>query len=102
MKDKPKLGKEQTLSEAFEELEGITAEFEEGKVGLEEGVPKFERGLELAKKLKDRLSKIENEINEIKVRFKDVEEPVVQEVESALEPESESEPEEIDSEQIPF
>lgn len=99
MKDKSKQKKEQTLSEAFEELEGITAEFEKGEVNLEEGVPKFKRGLELAKKLKDRLGEIENKINEIKVEFKDLEEPITaHEVESAPEPEHK----EDDSEQIPF
>jgi len=60
---------ELTLSKAFDELEKITAEFEGGDIDLEKGVPKFKRGLELAKFLKEKLSKIENEIEEIKSNF---------------------------------
>jgi exonuclease VII small subunit len=41
---------------------------------LEEGVPKFKRELELARKLKKRLSETENEIEEIIAEFKDLEE----------------------------
>lgn len=90
--------KDQTLAESFTELEGIAEEFEGGEVDLETGIPKFKRGLELARILKNRLGEIENEIKEIKDEFKDVEEPITQEVE----PTTESEPEEDDSEQIPF
>ena len=61
--------KELSLSSAFEELEKITAEFEKGDVDLEKGIPKFKRGLMLAKFLKEKLSKIENEIEEIKEKF---------------------------------
>lgn len=41
---------------------------------MEEGVPKFKRELELARKLKKRLSETENEIEEIIAEFKDLEE----------------------------
>lgn len=64
--------KQQTLSESFSELEAITAEFERGDVDLEKGIPKFQRGLELARFLKKRLSQLENQIEEVKVQFKDV------------------------------
>lgn len=102
MKDKHKKEKKQTLSEAFEELEGITAEFENGEVSLEQGVPKFKRGLELARKLKFRLSEIENEINEIKVEFKDLAEPVTAQ-ETDFSSESESQTEEVGREsKVPF
>ncbi|MFH1565934.1 MAG: exodeoxyribonuclease VII small subunit [bacterium] len=60
---------ELSLSQAFEELEQITGEFEKGEVDLEKGIPKFKRGLVLAKFLKTKLSKIENEIEEIKEKF---------------------------------
>ena len=60
------------LSDAFRELEKITSEFESGEVDLEKGIPKFKRGLELARLLKKRLSEIENEITEIKSEFKDL------------------------------
>ncbi|MCX6705214.1 MAG: exodeoxyribonuclease VII small subunit [Candidatus Woesebacteria bacterium] len=93
--------KEQTLTESFSELEGIAEEFERGDIDLEQGIPKFKRGLELARQLKTRLGEIENEIKEIKDEFKDLEEPAnTQEVESTPEPEPESEKD--DSEQIPF
>lgn len=98
--DKKDTKKEQTLAESFAELEGIAEEFEGGEVDLETGIPKFKRGLELARILKNRLGEIENEIKEIKDEFKDVEEPTAAEVESVTEPEPE--PEEEDSEQIPF
>lgn len=57
------------LAAAFQELEEITAEFEHGEVDLEQGVEKFKRGLELAKGLKQRLSEIENEIEQVKVEY---------------------------------
>lgn len=69
--------KKQSLSEAFAELEEITREFEGADVDLEEGIPKFKRGLELARMLKKRLGEIENEIEEIKDEFKDINESTV-------------------------
>lgn len=87
--------KEQSLSESFSELELIAEEFERGEVDLEKGVPKFKRGLELARKLKKRLGDIENEIKEIKDEFKDLE---VEQQPSEDKPKSEGD----DSEQIPF
>ena len=47
-------------------MEEITKEFEKGEIDLEKGIPKFKHGLELAKFLKEKLSKIENEIEELK------------------------------------
>ncbi len=61
------------LSKAFAELEKITRDFENGELDLEKAIPKFKRGLALAKLLKERLSKIENEIEEIKNEFKSLE-----------------------------
>lgn len=75
-----------TLSKAFEELEAITQEFEGGEIDLEQGVPKFKRGLELAKLLKKRLSQIENELKEVKADFEEpkeestIQEPSVEEI----------------------
>lgn len=57
---------------------------------MEEGVPKFKRELELARKLKKRLSETENEIEEIIAEFKDLEE------------EPETEVDEDESENIQF
>ena len=67
-----KLSEKISLSNAFKELEEITKEFENEEVDLEKGIPKFKRGLELARYLKKRLSIIENEIKEIKRDFKDL------------------------------
>lgn len=61
------------LTDAFKELEQLTAEFESGQVDLESGIPKFKRGLQLAKYLKGELGKIELEIEQIKEEFKDLE-----------------------------
>jgi len=60
-----------TMSTAFAELEEIVGEFEEGQLDLEESLPKFKKGLELTKFLKERLKTLENEINEIKDEFDD-------------------------------
>lgn len=86
--------KEIGLSEAFSELEKITAEFEGGKVDLEKGIPKFRRGLELARFLKKRLTKIENEIEEVKAEFKDLTREEVREKEEKTE--------EAETDGIPF
>lgn len=57
------------FQKAFEELEGITEWFEKGEVDLDEGLKKFERGLELASACKEKLSEFENKVKEIKVKY---------------------------------
>lgn len=64
-----KENKKINFAQLFKELEEITAWFEREEVDLEEGLKKFERGLELAKVLKDHLKKVENKVNEIKAKF---------------------------------
>lgn len=59
------------FSEAFAELEAITAWFETGDVDLDEGLKKFERGLELAKVCKAKLAEVENKVVELKKKFSD-------------------------------
>ncbi len=66
--------KKTSLQADFEELTALAEEFESGKLDLEESIPKFKRGLELARRIKKRLSQIENEIKEIKSEFKDLDE----------------------------
>lgn len=61
------------FGQAFAELEKITQWFERGDVELEEGLKKFERGLELAGKLKKNLKEVENKVTEIKAKFEDEE-----------------------------
>ncbi len=60
---------ELTLAEAFKELEEVVASFESGQIDIEKSIPKFRRGLELSKYIKEKLSQVENEIEQIKVEF---------------------------------
>lgn len=62
-----KADKKFNFGEAFAELEKITEWFEKEEMDLEEGLEKFERGLALAAKLKQRLKEVENRVEEIKV-----------------------------------
>lgn len=73
IKQPPQHTKELSMQGAFSELEEIVAEFETGNVDLEKSLPKFKKGLELAKFLKNRLKTLENEIEEIKEQYQDVE-----------------------------
>lgn len=59
------------FAKAFEELETITEWFESEEVDLDEGLKKFERGLELAKQCKEKLGEVENKVKEIKEKFAD-------------------------------
>jgi len=54
---------------ALKELESITAWFESSNADLDQGLTKFERGLELATALKEHLSTVENRIEQIKLKF---------------------------------
>jgi len=65
----PKDTKKFNFSESFRELEKIVEEFEREEIDLEEGLKKFETGLELAAKCKSRLTEIENKVKEIKHKF---------------------------------
>jgi exodeoxyribonuclease VII small subunit len=57
------------FAKAFEELEAITEWFEREEADLDEGLKKFERGLELASQCKEKLSEVENRVREIKAKF---------------------------------
>lgn len=70
MAQKPE--KKFNMEQAFGELERITEWFEKEDIDLEEGLTKFERGLEIARKLKERLAEVENRVEEIKAKFSDV------------------------------
>lgn len=59
------------FSQAFDELESIVEQFEKGELDLESGLKKFEQGMNLAQDLKKHLSKLENKVEEIKLKFKD-------------------------------
>jgi len=62
-KNKPDFG------QAFTELEQIVDWFEHEEVDLDEGLEKFERGLALAQTCRTQLQKVENRVNELKVKF---------------------------------
>ncbi|MBU1126036.1 MAG: exodeoxyribonuclease VII small subunit [Patescibacteria group bacterium] len=61
--------KQPTFSEAFNELEKLTAWFETEEVDLDEGLEKFERGLELAQICKKKLAEVENKVTTLKKKF---------------------------------
>lgn len=63
--------KKPTFAEAFAELEIITEWFETGDIDLDEGLKKFERGLELAQLCKAKLAEVEVKVVELKKKFGD-------------------------------
>lgn len=63
------MAKKEGFGEAFKELEDIVSWFEKEDADIEEGIKKFERGMELAKACKDRLRHIENKVVEIRKKF---------------------------------
>jgi exodeoxyribonuclease VII small subunit len=54
---------------SLKELEAITAWFESADADLDEGIVKFERGMELAQELKSHLTAVENRVEKIRQRF---------------------------------
>ena len=66
------------FDQAMKELEEITAWFESGEVDLDQGLVKFERGMELANKLKEHLAQVENRVEKIKVKFSDTTRPAAE------------------------
>lgn len=63
------MNKKLTFAESFAELEAITEWFETGDIDLDEGLKKFERGLELAKFCKEKLGEVETKVVELKKKF---------------------------------
>jgi exodeoxyribonuclease VII small subunit len=53
----------------LEELEAITSWFESDQVDLDEGITKFERGMELVTSLRKRLDDVENRVEKVKAKF---------------------------------
>ncbi|MBU0531576.1 MAG: exodeoxyribonuclease VII small subunit [Candidatus Uhrbacteria bacterium] len=64
--------KQEDFAAAFAELEKISEWFETEEIDLDEGLKKFERGLELATVCKKKLSEVENKVEEIKKKFSDL------------------------------
>lgn len=59
----------QPFAKSFQELEEIAAWFERNDVDLEEGLKKFERGMQLASDLRERLKVAEVKIEQIRKKF---------------------------------
>ena len=57
------------FEQALKELEEITLWFESTDVDLDQGLVKFEHGMELASQLKNHLASVENRVEKIKQRF---------------------------------
>jgi len=57
------------FEKALKELEDITGWFEQTDVDLDQGLAKFERGMELAAELKSHLASVENRVEKIRQRF---------------------------------
>lgn len=60
-----------SFAEGYEELEKLVAEFESRELDLEKDLPRFERGLALAKKLQEKLKEINNKVVEIEKKFEE-------------------------------
>ena len=59
----------ENFSNQLSELEAITSWFESDQVDLDEGITKFERGMELVTSLKQRLGEVENRVDKVKAKF---------------------------------
>ena len=57
------------FTKAYKEVEEINEWFQEEETDLEEALQKYERGMELVQKCKDRLKKVENKFEEIKKKY---------------------------------
>jgi exodeoxyribonuclease VII small subunit len=61
--------KEFNFKEALEELKKINEEFDSEEIEIDIALEKFKYGLELAKKCKEKLLEVENEVIKIKEKF---------------------------------
>ena len=59
------------FEEALKELEAITEWFESSEIDLDQGIDKFERGMELTEQLRAHLQAVENRVEIIKKKFGD-------------------------------
>jgi exodeoxyribonuclease VII small subunit len=60
--------KKLTFEEALTQLEQIAEQIEEGKIGLEESIDKYEQGMALVKQCRAILSRAEQRIQELQER----------------------------------
>lgn len=57
-----------TFEEALGQLEKIAEQIEQGKIGLEESITRYERGMALVKQCREILSKAEHKIQQLQER----------------------------------
>ena len=57
-----------TFEEALQQLETIAEQIEEGKIGLEESITKYEQGMALVKQCREILSAAEQKIQPLQER----------------------------------
>ena len=57
-----------TFEEALKQLETIAEQIEQGKIGLEESITQYERGMTLVKQCREILSKAEHKIQLLQQR----------------------------------
>lgn len=57
--------KKPTFEEALKQLETLARQIEQGQIGLEESINKYEEGMSLVKQCRDILSKAEHKIQQI-------------------------------------
>lgn len=60
--------KKPTFEEALKQLETIAEQIEQGKIGLEESINQYERGMALVKQCRSILSKAEQKIQQLQER----------------------------------
>ncbi len=58
-------GSEQTFEQALEQLEAIVREIEEGKVGLEQSIQRYEQGMKLLAGCRERLAQAELKVQQL-------------------------------------
>jgi exodeoxyribonuclease VII small subunit len=57
------------FTKAYQEIEEINEWFQNEDIDLEEALKKYERGMELIKKCKERLNEAENKFEEIQQKY---------------------------------
>ncbi|GBC80004.1 Exodeoxyribonuclease 7 small subunit [bacterium HR09] len=65
----------ESFEEALAELEAIVSKLEDDSVPLEEALKLFERGIRLAKKLKNQLTAVERRVEQLLAEAEEGEEP---------------------------
>lgn len=60
--------KKPSFEEALKQLEEIAAQIEQGKIGLEESITRYEQGMELVRHCREVLSQAEHRIQQLQVK----------------------------------